>query len=102
MLPQQQRAEIELNRRRSPSQRWRGEDEIVQLAFDFVELRQEEEGVRRREARVRELEEECKALGIGTEDTEEQDDEEEDDDEEEEASGRAPDTDDDDGDDDEQ
>jgi hypothetical protein len=35
----------ELKRRRAPPNRWRGEDEIVQLAFDFVELRDAEERV---------------------------------------------------------
>lgn len=36
-------------------------------------MRAAEEGVRRREARVAELEEELRALGVGTEDTEEED-----------------------------
>jgi hypothetical protein len=83
MLPDQQRAEIRLNKLRAPSNRWRGEDEIVQLAFDFVELREAEEGVRRREARVAELEEELRALGEGSEDTEDDEDEDEEEEEDE-------------------
>jgi hypothetical protein len=42
----------------------------VQLAFDFVELREAEEGVRRREARVRELEDELRRRGEGEEEEE--------------------------------
>jgi ankyrin repeat protein len=48
--------EAEMAVRRSESRRWRGHDDIVGLAFDFLELREAEEGVRRREARVAELE----------------------------------------------
>jgi hypothetical protein len=46
---------------RSAGSSWRLQDEVVQLAFDFVDLRGAEEAVRRRERRVRELED---ALGV--------------------------------------
>jgi hypothetical protein len=60
---------------------WRAHEAYVDLAFDFLEMREAEEAVAGREARVKELEEELRALGCGTEDTE--DDEEEEDEEEE-------------------
>jgi hypothetical protein len=50
------RLDAELAARRSPSRRWRAHDCLVQLAFDHLEMREAEEGVRRREARLVELE----------------------------------------------
>jgi ankyrin repeat protein len=54
---------------------WRAHEAYVKLAFDSLELREAEEGVRRREARVAELEAELRALGVGTEDADEEGDE---------------------------
>jgi hypothetical protein len=55
---------------------------MVGLAFDFLDLRAEEEGVRRREARVKELE---KELGIESGD----DKDDEGDDEKDRGGGRS-------------
>jgi hypothetical protein len=63
------------------SRMWQVHEAMVRLAFDFQEMREVEEGVRARERRVEELEEELRALGVGTEDTDEEDDDEEDEDE---------------------
>lgn len=49
------RAAAEWDARRSRSRRWMALDDVVQLAFDFVELREVEEAVRRLEARLVEL-----------------------------------------------
>jgi ankyrin repeat protein len=72
-----------VRRERSGAMCWQAHDAIVGLAFDFLEMREAEEAVARRERRVEELEAELRALGVGTEDTdeEEEDEEEEDDDE---------------------
>jgi hypothetical protein len=70
------RQDAELRRRVAAlTTSWRAHEAFVNLAFDFYDLRAAEEGVRRREARVAELEEELRALGVGTEDTEEDEDE---------------------------
>jgi ankyrin repeat protein len=50
-------------RERSAGTTWQEHDETVQLAFDFKELREAEEGVRARERRVEELEEELRRRG---------------------------------------
>jgi hypothetical protein len=72
-----QRQEGELSRRQAElTTSWRAHEAYVKLAFDFVELREAEEAVARREARVAELEAELRALGVGTEDTEEEEDDE--------------------------
>jgi hypothetical protein len=74
-----ERREAELARRnRSGAMHWRAHEDMVGLAFDFKELREAEEAVRVREARVQKLEEELQALGVGTEDTDEDEEEEED------------------------
>jgi hypothetical protein len=57
---------------------WRAHEAFVNLAFDFLELREAEAAVAQRERRVRELEDELRALGVGMEETEEEDEEEED------------------------
>jgi hypothetical protein len=57
----------ELARLRSVRQRTLGQEDVVGLAFDFLDLRAAEEGVRRREERVAELE---KELGIESGDDE--------------------------------
>jgi electron transfer flavoprotein alpha/beta subunit len=54
---------------------WERHEMVVHLAFDFQDLRAAEEAVRIRERRVEELEEELRALGVGTEDTDEEDEE---------------------------
>jgi hypothetical protein len=69
-----ERREAELARRnRSAAMQWRAHEDMVGLAFDFQDLRAAEEGVRRREMRVQELEEELRRRGIGTEEEEEDD-----------------------------
>jgi ankyrin repeat protein len=70
----------------SPATFWRAEEAIIGLAFDSLELREAEAAVRRREARVAELEEELRALGVGTEDSDEDEEEDDDEDEDEEQS----------------
>jgi ankyrin repeat protein len=53
-------------RNRSGAMHWRAHEDLVGLAFDFQDLRAAEEGVRRREARVAELEEKLRRRGIGS------------------------------------
>lgn len=48
---------------------WQAQDELVQIAFDHRDAREADEAVARREARVVELEDELRALGVGTSDT---------------------------------
>jgi hypothetical protein len=51
-------------RARSAGTTWREHERMVKLAFDFQDMRAAEEGVRVREARVEELEEELRRRGI--------------------------------------
>jgi ankyrin repeat protein len=81
------RREAKLARRnRSGAMHWRAHEDLVGLAFDFQDTRAAEEGVRRREVRVAELEEELRALGVGTEDTDEDEAEDDEDEDEEQSS----------------
>jgi ankyrin repeat protein len=65
----------ELALREAQPSTWRAHEAFVGLAFGFLELREADEAVARREGRVREFEEELRALGVGTEDTEEEEEE---------------------------
>jgi hypothetical protein len=58
---------------RSAGTTWREHERMVHLAFDVRDLREAEEAVRVRERRVQELEGELRALGVGSEDTEDDD-----------------------------
>jgi hypothetical protein len=62
-------------RNRSGAMQWRAHEDMVGLAFDFQEMREADEAVARREAQVKELEEELRALGCGTEDADDEKDE---------------------------
>ena len=56
---------------------WQMHEAMVELAFDFQDVRAAEEGVRVRQRRVQELEEQLQARGGGTEDSDESDESEE-------------------------
>jgi hypothetical protein len=64
-LAERRAAEVALRENDPPP--WQVHEAMVGLAFDFQEVREADEAVRRREARVAELEEELRRRGSGAE-----------------------------------
>jgi hypothetical protein len=78
LFPGEAAAKAKLAELRAPSNRWRAHDDIVQLVFDFRELREAEAAAAARERRVAELERELREMsedeGVGEEKEQDEED----------------------------